>query len=201
MMFQQLTTLMNVNMGIARPWFSITSQILLFLGPIITMRLLAEERGTGRIDLLLSAPITDLQLGLSKFLAGVALCLLLLLPTHVYPPVLFSCGNPEPGPILAGYLGLLLLTQGFMAVVLAVSGVAVGREGSGVCDPRGSGRRGAGGAAAGRGGEGGEGWGGQGGGAGARAKDLRKLPGYLAGGCSSTLCAQPATTAASTSPS
>lgn len=120
-MLQQMPRAMNVNMEVARPWFHIASQLLLFLVPIITMRLLAEERGTGRLDLLLSAPITDLQLVLGKYLAGVALCVLFLAPTAVYPAVLFTYGNPEIGQILSGYLGLLLLALALIALGLAVS--------------------------------------------------------------------------------
>jgi ABC-2 type transport system permease protein len=121
MMFQQAPPTMSVNASVMRPWFNIASQLLLFLAPAITMRLLAEERGTGRIDLLLSAPVTDLQLVLGKFLAGVALCVLLLLPTLVYPAVLFAYGNPELGPILAGYLGLFLHTLSLIAMGLVIS--------------------------------------------------------------------------------
>ncbi len=121
MMLEQPPPIMNVNMGVGRPWFSIAAQLLLFLGPIITMRLLAEERGTGRLDLLLSAPLTDLQLVLGKYLAGVALCMVFLAPTLVYTAILFAYGNPEWGPILAGYLGLLLLTMALIGLGLAVS--------------------------------------------------------------------------------
>jgi ABC-2 type transport system permease protein len=121
MMLQQMPPVVNVNMGVARPWFNITGQILLFLAPIITMRLLSEERGTGRLDLLLSAPITDFQLVLGKFLAGVGLCVVFLLPTLVYPAILFAYGNPEIGQIAAGYLGLLLLGLALMALGLAIS--------------------------------------------------------------------------------
>jgi ABC-2 type transport system permease protein len=120
-MLQQAPPIMNVNMGVARPWFNIASQLFLFLGPIITMRLLAEERGTGRLDLLLSAPLTDLQLVLGKYLSGVALCLVFLTPTLLYPAVLFTYGNPELGPLLAGYLGLLLLILALIGLGLTVS--------------------------------------------------------------------------------
>jgi ABC-2 type transport system permease protein len=121
MMLEQPPPVLNVTMGVARPWFSITSQLFLFLAPILTMRLLAEERGTGRIDLLLSAPLTNLQLVLGKYLSGVALCFLFLAPTLVYPAILFRYGNPEPAPILAGYLGLLLVAMALIALGLAVS--------------------------------------------------------------------------------
>jgi len=112
---------MNVNMGVGRPWFNIAGQLLLFLAPIITMRLLAEERGTGRLDLLLSAPLTELQLVLGKYLAGVALCLIFLAPTLLYVAILFIYGNPEWGSILSGYLGLLLQVLALIGLGLAVS--------------------------------------------------------------------------------
>jgi ABC-2 type transport system permease protein len=118
---QQMPPIVNVNMGVMRPWFNLTGQILLFLAPIITMRLLSEERGTGRLDLLLSAPLTDLQLVLGKYLAGAALCALFLVPTLVYPILLFQYGNPEVGQILSGYVGLLLLSLVLIALGLTVS--------------------------------------------------------------------------------
>jgi ABC-2 type transport system permease protein len=121
MTFQQLPPVANVNMGVTRPWFNVASQLLLFLGPIITMRLLAEERGTGRLDLLLSAPVTELQLVLGKFLAGVALCVIFVAPTGVYPAILFEYGNPEAGQIVAGYLGLFLHVVALIAMGLLVS--------------------------------------------------------------------------------
>jgi ABC-2 type transport system permease protein len=120
-MLQQPPPIVNVNMGVMRPWFAIVSQLLLFLSPIMTMRLLAEERGTGRLDLLLSAPLTDLQLVLGKYLAGMALCLLFLATTVVYPLLLFAYGNPEIGQIAAGYLGLLLLCVTLIALGLVIS--------------------------------------------------------------------------------
>ncbi len=118
---QQPPPVVNVNMGVLRPWFSIAGQILLFLSPILTMRLLAEERGTGRLDLLLSAPITDFQLVLGKYLAGAAFCLLCLAATVVYPVLLFAYGSPELGQILAGYLGLSLLCLALVACGLLIS--------------------------------------------------------------------------------
>lgn len=121
MELQQVPPIMNVNMRVGRPFFNIAGQLLLFLAPIITMRLLAEERGTGRLDLLLSAPLTDFQLVLGKYLAGVALCVIFVVPTVIYPAILFAYGNPEMGQILSGYLGLLLLILALIGLGLAVS--------------------------------------------------------------------------------
>jgi len=121
MMLQQPPPIVNVNMGVLRPWFNITGQLLLFLAPVITMRLLAEERGTGRLDLLVSAPLTDLQLVLGKYLAGVALCVLFLVPALAYPGLLFAYGNPEVGQIVSGYLGLVFLSLSLIALGLVAS--------------------------------------------------------------------------------
>lgn len=121
MMLQQGPPIANVNMGVMRPWFSLASQLTLFLAPIITMRLLSEERGTGRLDLLLSAPITDLQLVIGKYLAGVALTILFLVPTLAYPAILFQYGNPEIGQIVSGYAGIILLALSLIALGLVIS--------------------------------------------------------------------------------
>jgi ABC-2 type transport system permease protein len=121
MELEQAPPVMSVNMGVGRPWFNIAGQLLLFLAPIITMRLLAEERGSGRLDLLLSAPLTELQLVMGKYLAGVALCVIFLAPTLLYVAILFVYGNPEWGSILSGYLGLLLQVLALIGLGLAVS--------------------------------------------------------------------------------
>src|SRR5262249_42237487 len=65
--------------------------------------------------------VTELQLVLGKFLAGVALCFVFLMPTIVYPAILSHYGEPELMPILAGYLGLLLDSMALIAVGLLVS--------------------------------------------------------------------------------
>ncbi|MGC8668387.1 MAG: ABC transporter permease [Chthonomonadales bacterium] len=121
MMFQQAPPILNVNLLVVRPWFNIVSQLLLFVAPIITMKLLAEERGTGRLDLLMSAPITEMQLILGKLLAGTALLVLFLVPTVFYQAALFAYGNPELGQILTGYAGLVLHTAALICLGLAIS--------------------------------------------------------------------------------
>lgn len=118
---EQPPPIVNINMGVMRPWFSIAAELLLFLAPIVTMKLLAEERGTGRLDLLVSAPLTDLQLIMGKYLAGLALALLFIGGTIVYPLLLFHYGNPEPGQILAGYMGLVLLAAALIALGTLIS--------------------------------------------------------------------------------
>ncbi|UCH32939.1 MAG: ABC transporter permease subunit [Armatimonadota bacterium] len=95
---------------------------LLFVCPILTMRLLAEERRSGTLELLLTSPVTDFQVILGKFLAAVGLLAVLLAATMHFPLILVQYGSPDPGPLLTGYLGLLLVGASFMAVgVLASS--------------------------------------------------------------------------------
>jgi ABC-2 type transport system permease protein len=95
---------------------------LLFVCPILTMRLLAEERRSGTLELLLTSPVTDFQVIFGKFLAAVGLLAVILAATIHFPLILVQYGSPDPGPLLIGYLGLLLVGASFMAVgVLASS--------------------------------------------------------------------------------
>ncbi|HZU06738.1 MAG TPA: ABC transporter permease [Chloroflexota bacterium] len=104
-----------------RPLFGQLAVILLFIAPALTMRLLAEEQRTGTLELLLTAPVRDSELVLGKFLGVFLLLLALLAVTLVYPAILFLAGNPDRGPILSGYLGVILLGAAFLAVGLFAS--------------------------------------------------------------------------------
>lgn len=85
------------------------SIMLLLFGSLLTMRLLAEERKLGTIELLLTAPVRDSQVIMGKFLGSLGLLLVMLALTSYYPALLFIFGDPDLGPIATGYLGLLLL--------------------------------------------------------------------------------------------
>lgn len=78
-------------------------------GPIVSMRLLAEEQKLGTLELVLTAPVRDWQLVMGKYIALVFMFLGILVPTFVFPALLFWFADPDPGPIFSGYLGLLLL--------------------------------------------------------------------------------------------
>lgn len=97
------------------------STVLLLLIPLISMRLLAEERRHGTLEMLLATPVREYQIVLAKFAASMALTLAMLAPTLVYPLVLAWFGQPEWGPIYSGYLGLLLLAAFLNALGLALS--------------------------------------------------------------------------------
>jgi ABC-2 type transport system permease protein len=94
---------------------------LLFVVPVITMRLLAEERRTGTLEVLLTAPISEGQVVIAKFVAALIFYLFLWLPTVVYVIILASHSSIDPGPVAAGYLGIALLGVLFASVGLLTS--------------------------------------------------------------------------------
>jgi len=103
------------------PFFTFVPWLFLFLVPALTMRLWAEERRLGTIELLLTLPLPQWQAVLGKFLAAWAFCgiaLALTFPLWITVNVL---GNPDNGVILAGYAGCLLVAGAFLAVGAAVS--------------------------------------------------------------------------------
>lgn len=104
-----------------RYWASNLVIILLFVAPLLTMRLLAEERRTGTIELLLTAPVRDWELVAGKFLGGLGLLLAMLLLTGIYPLILVRFGNPDLGPMVGAYLALLLLGSTLLAAGLFTS--------------------------------------------------------------------------------
>jgi ABC-2 type transport system permease protein len=106
---------------ISRGFLSTMSVILLFIMPMLTMGLFSEEKKRGTIELLLTAPITDLQVVLGKFFAAGAFFIILLLSTWVPMGALYLYGSPASGPILTAYLGLLLYGLAIIAVGLFIS--------------------------------------------------------------------------------
>ncbi len=94
---------------------------LVFLGPALTMRLLAEERRLGTLDLLLSSPVSDWQVVAGKYLGAMALYVLMLLATLFYAVLLYWLGTPDTGPVATAYLGLFLYGAATLAVGLWAS--------------------------------------------------------------------------------
>ena len=95
--------------------------ILLFFTPVLTMKLFAEERKSGTIELLLTSPITDGQVVLGKFLASATLMLILLGLTLLFPLLTQSFGYLDGGLLLSGYLGVILISASFLALGLLMS--------------------------------------------------------------------------------
>jgi ABC-2 type transport system permease protein len=111
----------NVNRDMIRGILQNAAVIILFVLPMITMRTYSEEKRSGTIELLLTSPLTDLQIILGKFLGAMGLFCMMLLVTVIDIAILFKLGNPEWRPIAAGYLGLLLMGGCFIAVGLLIS--------------------------------------------------------------------------------
>jgi ABC-2 type transport system permease protein len=97
------------------------SILLLLMVPVITMRLFAEERRNGTLELLLSSPVQEIEIVLAKFLASMSVVAAMLFLTLVYPITLQVFGNPDWGPVYGSYLGLLLLGGALVAIGLAIS--------------------------------------------------------------------------------
>ncbi len=113
----------NVNQMMIRGLFQNTAVIILFVMPMITMRTYSEEKRSGTIELLLTSPVTDLEIIVGKFLGALALYGAMLVVTMFYIAILFRIGNPEWRPIVAGYLGLLLMGGCFLSIGLFLSSV------------------------------------------------------------------------------
>lgn len=97
--------------------------ILLFATPAITMRLLAEEQRLGTMELLLTAPVRDWELVVGKWLGGFLFMVAILALTWLYPIFLNRIVDPgiDQGPLLTGYLGIVLLTAALVAIGVAIS--------------------------------------------------------------------------------
>ena len=95
--------------------------LFLLTVPIITMRLVAEERRLRTIELLLSAPVSEVAVIFAKYLASLSLVALMLALAGAYAVTLGVLGSPDWGPIWSGYLGLLLLAAALVAVGLFTS--------------------------------------------------------------------------------
>lgn len=110
--------LLNLNETVVRPLFGSISIILLLMTPLLTMRLFAEEKKSGTIELLLTFPVNDIDVVLGKYLACLAVLLSMIALTLSFPVVLVLLGQPEVKPIITGYLALVLL--GAAAVALGM---------------------------------------------------------------------------------
>jgi gliding motility-associated transport system permease protein len=112
---------MNVNQQLIRPLLQNVTILILFLMPMVTMRTYSEEKRSGTIELLLTAPVTDFQIIMGKFLGALALYAIMLAVTAVHIGFLFVYGRPEWKPIITAYLGLLLLGGCFISLGLLIS--------------------------------------------------------------------------------
>ncbi|NLC56561.1 MAG: ABC transporter permease [Armatimonadetes bacterium] len=94
---------------------------MLLIAPALTMRLVAEERRSGTIELLMTAPVTDTQVVIGKYLGSLVFFLSMLVLSLQYPIILMRLGSPEMGPMFTGFLGMFLLGAAFLAIGLVAS--------------------------------------------------------------------------------
>ncbi len=111
----------NINLQLIRPYFWNLALISLFVLPLVTMRLYSEEKKGGTIELLYTSPLSVSNIVLGKFFAGLVFYIIMLLPTMIFQALLFIYGTPEFGPVLSGYLGLILLGAAFISGGLFIS--------------------------------------------------------------------------------
>jgi ABC-2 type transport system permease protein len=112
---------LNVTDNVVRPLFGNISVILLLLMPLVSMRLFAEERRSGTIELLLTYPVRDGAVLVGKYLAAFTLYAVMLVGTLAYPAMLAAVARVEWASLAAGYTGLVLMGALFLAVGLFAS--------------------------------------------------------------------------------
>ncbi|RKY04316.1 ABC transporter permease [Candidatus Poribacteria bacterium] len=97
------------------------SVTLLFFAPAMTMKLFAEERRTGTIELLMTSPVRDVEVVMGKYLASLTLLLMMLALTLPFPIITSFYGKVDVGPVISGYVGLILLGASFLSIGILVS--------------------------------------------------------------------------------
>ncbi len=97
--------------------------LLVFVVPILSMGLLAQEWSSGTIETMMTAPISETEIVLGKFLGSIGFFLVMLAPTLLYVVVLLVCSEPriDFGPIISGYLGMILVGALFISIGLFCS--------------------------------------------------------------------------------
>ncbi len=110
------------------PLFILAPWVFLFLVPAVTMRLFADEKKSGTIELLFTKPFTDLQIILAKYLSGLVLVLFSLIPTFIYYISVYllgsEVGNLDVGGTWGSYIGLFFLAAIYVAIGLFSSSLA-----------------------------------------------------------------------------
>ena len=104
-----------------RGFFSVMPWMYLFFVPAVTMKLWAEERKLGTVEILMTLPIKDFEVVLGKFLASFALLGVTIFLSFSLPIAVASLGDPDGGPIIGGYIGLLLMGAAYLSIGLFAS--------------------------------------------------------------------------------
>lgn len=110
-----------VGKATCRELFTFIGMTFLFFAPAVTMRLLAEERKSGTIEILITMPVRDWEVIIGKFLAALGLLVVLLLLTLPFPITISKLGDLDWGPVIGGYAGLFLEGAAFLSIGLLAS--------------------------------------------------------------------------------
>ena len=97
---------------------------MIFLSPALTMRLIAEEQKLGTMELLMTSPLKDFEIVIGKFLAALSIITIMIIGTFFYPIILFIFGVPDFGPIITGYLGLILYSAATLSIGIFASSLS-----------------------------------------------------------------------------
>ncbi len=119
-----VSDIFKINLASVREMFSLIPWIFVFVIPAITMRLIAEEKKAGTIELLATLPLMDAEIVLGKFFAAWALICIALSPTLIHIVTIAFLGDLDIGPVVGGYLGLMLMAGVFVAVGLFASSLS-----------------------------------------------------------------------------
>lgn len=122
------TSILSYNYASLDQLFEIAPIIFLFLIPAITMRTFSEENQNGTIELLITKPLTEMNVILGKFFASLFLVILTLLPTLIYYFSVYQLGSPkgnlDQGSIFGSYIGLILLSTVFVSIGVFASSIS-----------------------------------------------------------------------------
>jgi len=116
-----VTPLFLFNQANLRNFFALLPLVFSFVVPAVTMRLLSEELNVGSYEILLTMPVTILDIVLGKFLASVVFVAAMLMPTLAYPITVSLLGQLDWGPVFGGYVGAVFLGGAFSAIGLLAS--------------------------------------------------------------------------------
>jgi len=111
----------NLNQTIIEGVYQTMLVILVFLVPLLTMRIVAEDKKRGTFELLLTSPVSVFEIVMGKYLSLAVVILVMLGISFIFPLLLIVYGSPEIPPIISGFVGILLCTLGFASIGMAVS--------------------------------------------------------------------------------
>jgi ABC-2 type transport system permease protein len=121
MAFRGGGNLPNLNQVVVEGLFQTMLVVLVFLIPLLTMRIVAEEKRRGTFELLITSPVSVYQIVIGKFLSLATVIVAMLVVSFIFPLLLIVYGNPEIPPIISGFFGVVLCALAFASIGMAVS--------------------------------------------------------------------------------